>query len=440
MKTARILVLGDIGCSPRMKNHCLSFAKSGWEVYFSGYLQSELPDNVTGNDNIHIDIIKESPPFINQRKKNKVFLILKVLFTSLYLFYFLLKCQWTNILLIQNPPAVPTFIVAWLISKFRGIKLLIDWHNYGYTLMDGNTEKSSLTKIYKRIEVDFSRRRLKAKHFCVSKAFANDLLLKWTIQADVLYDLPWQFTDEKNMELMHELILKLGQDFPVLIGDSSLGDSCTAITKRADDGTIVYRTNRPALVVSSCSWTIDDDFDTLFKALDRYNGFVETREGDLPDVICVITGKGPMKRYFQRIVSEQEWSHVSVVMPWLEIDDYPVMLSSADIGICLHNSTSGLDLPMKIVDMFSVGLPVVALNYKCLHELVHDRVNGRLFSSSDGLCDHLCELLPTIGSVDQSTSDISRYRDNIVNNSKHGLWHRHWEQVVLPVAVDLVAG
>lgn len=162
-----------------------------------------------------------------------------------------------------------------------------------------------------------------------------------------------------------------------------------------------------------------------------------------------------MKRYFQRIVAEQEWSHVTVVMPWLEIDDYPLMLSAADIGICLHNSTSGLDLPMKVcpivmaipgllspqvVDMFSMGLPVLALNYKCLHELVTDRTNGRLFVSSEGLCDHLCELLPTIGLADQSQTDISRYRHNIVHNSKHGLWHDHWEDVVLPVALGLVGG
>lgn len=35
----------------------------------------------------------------------------------------------------QNPPGLPSISVAWFVCILRGSRLIIDWHNYGYTIM-----------------------------------------------------------------------------------------------------------------------------------------------------------------------------------------------------------------------------------------------------------------------------------------------------------------
>jgi beta-1,4-mannosyltransferase len=94
-----------------------------------------------------------------------------------------------------------------------------------------------------------------------------------------------------------------------------------------------------------------------------------------------ITGKGPEKeRYLKEIEKKRpNWKKICVDAIWLEADDYPVLLSICDIGVCLHCSSSGLDLPMKVVDMFGSGIPVLAFEFPAISELVKSGENGFTF-------------------------------------------------------------
>lgn len=53
----------------------------------------------------------------------------------LALFVVPLKLMSVPVFVSQNPPGLPGIAVAWLVSVLRGSRLVIDWHNYGYTIM-----------------------------------------------------------------------------------------------------------------------------------------------------------------------------------------------------------------------------------------------------------------------------------------------------------------
>lgn len=113
----------------------------------------------------------------------------------------------------------------------------------------------------------------------------------------------------------------------------------------------------------------------LLHALDMYQAEAakaRTRSttadnAQLPRLLVLISGKGPLRASFEREVAEREtsgrWTDVTARCVWLDVEDYPKFLGSADLGISLHQSSSGLDLPMKVVDMFGCGVPVLARNF-----------------------------------------------------------------------------
>jgi beta-1,4-mannosyltransferase len=90
------------------------------------------------------------------------------------------------------------------------------------------------------------------------------------------------------------------------------------------------RTERTALLVSSTSWTADEDFGLLLEALEIYNrvACAEGDEGDLPRILVVITGKGPLKDMYMAKIREAQhaWEFARCISAWLDSADYPLLL------------------------------------------------------------------------------------------------------------------
>ncbi|XP_013791676.2 chitobiosyldiphosphodolichol beta-mannosyltransferase-like [Limulus polyphemus] len=142
----------------------------------------------------------------------------------------------------------------------------------------------------------------------------------------------------------------------------------------------------------------------------------------LPKLVCVVTGKGPLRSYYQSLIKAKNFVFVEFVTLWLSAEEYPVLLASADLGVSLHFSSSGLDLPMKVVDMFSCGLPVCALAYSCLEELVHHNENGLVFKDSQELSQQLQMLFEVFP---KQTTKLDQMREKL-KSFQQTTWDQTW--------------
>jgi beta-1,4-mannosyltransferase len=145
-----------------------------------------------------------------------------------------------------------------------------------------------------------------------------------------------------------------------------------------------------------------------------------------------VTGKGPMKEFYQDKISRLQLRNISIHTLWLTPSDYPLLLACADLGVSLHTSTSGLDLPMKVLDLYGCETPVCAMGFKCLDELLQDKVTGRIFTTSDELADQLDTLLRPIPerAGPHGFGDLATYSANLKGRQR---WSENWKVHALPL-------
>lgn len=185
------------------------------------------------------------------------------------------------------------------------------------------------------------------------------------------------------------------------------------------------------LVVSSTSWTADEDFGMLLDALVAYATPTSGEEA-VPPILAIITGKGPQREaYLEKIKELQDAGKlpgIRILSAWLSNRDYALLLAAADLGISLHKSSSGVDLPMKVVDMFGAGLPVAAYaGFESIGELVKEGQNGCGFETVPQLTEILKRLLSFEGA-----GELARLKRGAVEEGSRR-WDEEWDSVVGPV-------
>lgn len=359
-RRAIVLVLGDLARSPRMNYHALSLAKGGLDVYFCGYTENQLSDEIVNNERITVYNI---PQIVNTGNLPFLLFAIRKVVMQHYMLYTLLKqLKGAEYLIVQNPPSIPVlgmsrFFVLFMSQRTR---LVIDWHNFGYSILALKLgRRHPFVYIHKAYEMIFGR--IAYCHLTVSVAMARFLQdgFKMTARRIIpLHDRPGDQFAPLNNNQRKKVINK----HPDLFHDMQQDEK---------------------IVITSTSYTPDENLYTLLNALDRYKGKSALR--------VIITGKGPMYNEMKKEIESRtnEWKNVKVKQSWLSNEDYPRVLAVADIGVSLHESSSGIDLPMKVVDMFGCGVPVIALRFAAIEELVQMNKNGVLVDGEETLGDAL---------------------------------------------------
>ncbi|KAH7328065.1 glycosyl transferases group 1-domain-containing protein [Stachybotrys elegans] len=409
----QILVLGDIGRSPRMQYHAISAAKHGRKVDIVAYKETARHPDLIGNPNVTMYALTPQPewiawgtlPFFLQIPA-KVLHQFWTLFSTLM--YATPAAQW---IIIQNPPSIPTFHVALLVSLIRGSKLLVDWHNYGHTILAQNPWMKPLVPLYKWYELWLGR-YLGNANLAVTDAMARQLRGR-------------QFKLRNTVHTLHDRPAELFQ--PITSPEERRAFLSRLAETKADAQNIVDGAVR--LIVSSTSWTPDEDFGMLLDALVAYANPVPDTTAESPSpILAIITGKGPQqKMYIEKIQQLQEARQlpgIRILTAWLSNRDYASLLACADLGISLHKSSSGVDLPMKVVDMFGAGLPVAAYSaFESIGELVREGENGCGFETTEQLTELLRRLLGLDG------QELGALKRGAIQEGSLR-WSHEWDRVV----------
>lgn len=400
-----------------MQYHAHALAVNDVHVDFIGYSGAPLPKFLTGDARVTAHHLPEAR-LRHRAGRSTVLYAMAAVFDgfrlSLCLFLGLMRLPKFDLLLVQNPPALPTLHIAWLVARLRRARLVIDWHNLGYSMLALRLGRRHLAVRLGRW-LEMIAGRAADGHLCVSRGFSKFLIDRFKLSGvRVLYDRPASafvpIERTEREQIRQALFARLG-----IRGAGPVG-----------------------FIVSPTSWTADEDFDVVIDAVlqieDRIRGWEASGPSRrFPDLVILVTGDGQRRAEFERRFAGLPARRIQLRTRWLDPEDYPRIVGSADLGLCLHRSSSGVDIPMKVVDLFGAGVPVCALDYgACLAERVRHGDNGLLFSTARQLTDVLFDLFETFPA---GSSLLDRLRAG-ARRAARPTWEEGWSTEARPVLLS----
>lgn len=188
-----VLVMGDVGRSPRMQYHAMSLASHGVRVTLVGYSGERCIAAV--EDSPRIDTSRRFDPPLSgpwgKRLKRRAYLLFAVAKAATLLGRVMYELVLVvgrprssggacgsadggalkpDAILVQNPPSLPALACVYLACALRRCSMVLDWHNLGFTMFDRGP-RHPLVWITRKAEGFFGRRA--AVNLTVSHAMRN---------------------------------------------------------------------------------------------------------------------------------------------------------------------------------------------------------------------------------------------------------------------------
>jgi beta-1,4-mannosyltransferase len=388
---AAVVVLSDLGQNPRMQRHARAWAGSA-DVDLIGLHGSALEPGVDGTPRLSIHRLPHGDVAARSRKSVNRFVFasaFRAVGHAISTFRSLMRLPRPDVILVGNPPAVPALGVCWLAARLRGARLVIDWQDLSHRRAAAQLgESHRLVRSIARSERRWARRA--QGHVAATHALADWLRREYGVQATVLHDRPMQSTSTPAMS---------PQSF-----------------------------SEPGVPLAVCptNWGADEDFDLLLEALERADRHL--RKGSKPGRLTVLlTGAGELRGAFEARLARRQFTHIAVRIAEETAHD---AIQKADVGLCLHQSASGLDLPIVLSDLRAAGVPACAYDYApVLTEVLTNGHEGVRF----GEPGELMALLVTVATGDASDSSaIAKSRAWLAANPSER-WEDQWSKAMAPL-------
>jgi beta-1,4-mannosyltransferase len=177
-----------------MLNHARALAAHGWNVDLVGYSGAALPAAIGGCQQIRVHTLSDTSSPSTARSTSRLRYALGAGVRAARLGWslghlLLFQVGRPAVILVQNPPGIPTLPMAWLAARLRSAALVVDWHNLTSAMLALRLGPAHAVVTCARV-VERAIGGRADRNLFVSQTMADRLREQWGLSGTVFRDRP----------------------------------------------------------------------------------------------------------------------------------------------------------------------------------------------------------------------------------------------------------